>query len=423
MKRIYVSVLSSLAATVAMAAAPNVSNVTLVQDDESQEVTIAYDLDAEGIVIAEILTNGVSIGWSNLRSMAGAVNRQVSAGTEKKIWWRPARTWPEGVKLVSGTVTARVTAYSLDAPPDYVAVDITGTNTKFYYPNEESLPGGIGDRIYRTDMMLFRLIKAANVTFRMGISSEWGYNYNSANYPHNVTLTNDYWLGVFPVTQGQFINLRNFATSDFRGRFAANMSSYNIDNGADAVLCPVDNVSAECAGPDYNYATDINDYTVGYHTIMYAIRSATGFERANLPTLAEWEFAARAGSGEDRVYEGYNEDDVAWHAGNSQGRLQPVGLKRPNAWGLYDMFGNVWERTRDSAGRTKYTTDQVAPMVGSAADWSISSTGGRQALVGGAFDTAGNDICFAKYISGTNNDRQQWTCAPGWGFRVMVPLK
>ena len=68
-------------------------------------------------------------------------------------------------------------------------------------------------------------------------------------------------------------------------------------------------------------------------------------------------------------------------------------------------------------------TDQVAPMVGSAADWSISSTGGRQALVGGAFDTAGNDICFAKYISGTNNDRQQWTCAPGWGFRVMVPLK
>ena len=422
MKLFFISILSSLTAIGLLAATPSVSNVTLVQDEASQEVTISYDLDAEGIVIAEILTNGVSIGWSNMRSMAGAVNRQVDAGTGKKIWWRPDRTWPEGTKIVAGTVTARVTAYSLDAPPDYVAVDITGTASKFYYPSEEALPGGIGDRIYRTDMMLFRLIKAANVTFRMGIASKWGYKYNDANYPHNVTLTNNYWIGVFPVTQGQFANLRHFATSDCRDRFSANMSSYNVDNGADALLCPVDNVSAMCAGPDYEYGKDIDDFTAGYHSIMYAIRVATGYDRAHLPTLAEWEFAARAGSGDDRVYEGYNVDDVAWHAGNSQGRLQPVGLKKPNAWGLYDMFGNVWERTRESFVRPQYTTDQVAPMVGSA-DWATGSTGGRQALVGGAFDTPADDICFASYMSGTNDAREFWTAAPGWGFRVMVPLK
>ena len=417
MKLFFISILSSLTAIGSFAATPSVSNVTLVQDDASQEVTISYDLDQEGIVIAEILTNGVSIGWSNMRSMAGAVNRQVDAGTERRIWWRPDRTWPEGTKIVAGTVTARVTAYSLDAPPDYVAVDITGTASKFYYPSEEALPGGIGDRIYRTDMMLFRLIKAANVTFRMGIASDGGYKYNDANYPHNVTLTNNYWIGVFPVTQGQFANLRNFATSNCQKDFPANMSSYNVDNGADALLCPVDNVSANCAGLDYNYGTDINDFTAGYHSIMYAIRVATGYNRAYLPTLAEWEFAARAGSGDDRVYEGYKVDDVAWHAGNSQGRLQPVGLKKPNAWGLYDMFGNVWERTRESYARLKYTTDQVAPMVGT------NSYGGHQALVGGAFDTEAADVCFAKSISGTNDNRSQAFSAPGWGFRVMVPLK
>ena len=417
MKLFFISVLSSLTAIGSLAATPTVRNVTLVQDDASQEVTISYDLDQEGIVIAEILTNEVSIGWSNMRQMAGAVNRQVAAGTGKKIWWRPNRTWPDGVKLVSGMVTARVTAYSLDAPPDYVAVDITGTASKFYYPSEEALPGGIGDRIYRTDMMLFRLIKAANVTFRMGIASDGGYKYNDANYPHNVTLTNNYWIGVFPVTQGQFANLRHSATDKCREDFSANMSSYNVDNGADALLCPVDNVSAKCAGPDYGYGTDINDFTVGPNSIMPAIRVATGYDRAHLPTLAEWEFAARAGSGDDRVYEGYNVDDVAWHAGNSQGRLQPVGLKKPNAWGLYDMFGNVWERTRESYDRPKYTTDQVAPMVGT------NSHGGHQALVGGAFDTEAADVCFAKSISGTNDKRSQSFSAPGWGFRVMVPLK
>ena len=102
MKQFFISILSSLTAIGSLAATPSVSNVTLVQDEASQEVTISYDLDQEGIVIAEILTNGVSIGWSNMRQMAGDVNRQVAAGTGKKIWWRPDRTWPDGVKLVSG---------------------------------------------------------------------------------------------------------------------------------------------------------------------------------------------------------------------------------------------------------------------------------------------------------------------------------
>ena len=422
MKRNLISMFSVLAVTSVFAVTPTVSNVTLTQNDDTHQVTISYDLDADGIVIAEILTNGASIGWANIGRMAGAVNRQVVAGTGKQIWWRPGRNWSEGGKITSGTVTARVTAYSLDAPPDYLAVDITGTKARFYYPCEAALPGGIGDRIYRTDMMLFRLIKAANVTFRMGVSSVWGYQHDDGNYPHNVTLTNDYWIGVFPVTQGQYGNFLHFGTDTCRNDFPVTMASYGTDDGEDAVLCPMDNVGAACAGPDYNYLKNINDFTVGYHSIMYAIRSATGFDRAYLPTLAEWEFAARAGSGDDRIFEGQAVDDVAWHAGNSDGRLQPVGLKKPNAWGLYDVFGNVWERTRDSAVRVKYTTDQVAPMVGST-DWGAGSSGGREAMVGGAFNTVSDDICFAKSIQGTNSARNQGSHEDGWGLRIMVPLK
>ncbi|QCI69029.1 formylglycine-generating enzyme family protein [Phreatobacter stygius] len=59
-----------------------------------------------------------------------------------------------------------------------------------------------------------------------------------------------------------------------------------------------------------------------------------------LPSEAEWEYACRAGTGKVR----YGElDDIAWYRGNSGNQVQAVGQKQPNAWGLHDMLGNVWE--------------------------------------------------------------------------------
>lgn len=66
-------------------------------------------------------------------------------------------------------------------------------------------------------------------------------------------------------------------------------------------------------------------------------RAADGWR---LPTEAEWERACRAGSAEAR----YGPlDAIAWYAGNSGGRIHPVGTKAPNAWGLHDTLGNAWE--------------------------------------------------------------------------------
>lgn len=78
------------------------------------------------------------------------------------------------------------------------------------------------------------------------------------------------------------------------------------------------------------------------------LSTLVGFE-VMLPTEAQWEFAARAGT-TTPVYSGIlitDLDRVAWYRANSGGTIHPVGQKQPNAWGLYDVLGNVWEFTAD----------------------------------------------------------------------------
>ncbi len=105
-----------------------------------------------------------------------------------------------------------------------------------------------------------------------------------------------------------------------------------------------------------------------------------------LPTEAEWEYACRAGT-TSATYG--NLDDVAWYENNSGKETHPVGQKQPNAWGLYDMLGNVWEWCQDWYGG--YPDGDVIDPVG-------PSSGSRRVIRGGSWYHFARDVRAARRI-------------------------
>lgn len=114
--------------------------------------------------------------------------------------------------------------------------------------------------------------------------------------------------------------------------------------------------------------------------------SANGYR---LPTEAEWEYAYRAGSSTQFYFSGSTQDlkSFAWFEGNSQTKPHPVGQRRPNAWGLYDMAGNVWEWCNDFYGVKYYRQSPTDNPRG-------PQEGEKRVLRGGAWSTSA-DSCTA----------------------------
>ena len=134
---------------------------------------------------------------------------------------------------------------------------------------------------------------------------------------HRVRITKPFCLGVTEVTQGQYAEVMGTNPSRYR------------ELGPDA---PVENVTWH----------DAQEFC---RKLSNAEEEKAAGQRYRLPTEAEWEYACRAGS-TGKCFFGDNAKhlgDYAWYWKNFDGKTHPVGLKKPNGWGLYDMIGNVWE--------------------------------------------------------------------------------
>jgi formylglycine-generating enzyme required for sulfatase activity len=132
-----------------------------------------------------------------------------------------------------------------------------------------------------------------------------------------------YYLSQYQVTQELYFEVTQQAPSNFQGKQhpVEEVSWFDAVN-----FC---NLLSRALGLQECYSVKGED--VSFHD------NTNGYR---LPTDAEWEYACRAGNGNPR----YGElNDIAWFEGNSQETTHSVGLKAANAWGLYDMLGNVWE--------------------------------------------------------------------------------
>jgi formylglycine-generating enzyme required for sulfatase activity len=133
----------------------------------------------------------------------------------------------------------------------------------------------------------------------------------------SVTLSKAFWMAKTEVTQAQWCAVMGSNPSHFKG-----------DN------LPVENVSWFDAQEFIKKVDDSGVIPEGW--------------KIALPTEAQWEYACRAG--ETGTYSGGTVDQVAWYCDNSGSKTHPVGTKKSNAWGLYDMHGNIWEWCLDWYG-------------------------------------------------------------------------
>ena len=372
----------STAGAVAIAiATPEVGNVTMTQNAMSGRlVTITYTLTEDAVVTLDVMTNATpnaATGWASIGGEAicnaqGAVWRKVTSAEadgqgKHTITWRPDNSWTDelgrGFKVADGCAKAVVTAWALDNTPNYMVVDLAVNNTVRYYPSVDFLPGSeIGQKgavtnnaSYKTTKLLMRKIMAAGVEWTMGsAASETLRNANET--AHVVTLTNNYYIGVFEMTQTQWKNVAPGSSAAARFPVDGAMRpmeqvSYNeIRN----------NANSTAVNASYNWPAAPNP-----NSFLGLLRAKTGLD-FDLPSEAQWEFAARAGNGSGFWNDGSAVMNLHWDDTNlmrlgrfrtnnpggnattatfapTAGGTAVVGSYAPSAWGLYDMHGNVFE--------------------------------------------------------------------------------
>ena len=361
-------------AAMATAARP-LATVAGVTQTSDRTVIVSYTLaNPPAVITFAAETNGAN-GWVELdgrcvSSVSGDIFRRVDSASGTFRWNVDGMGLDE--PIASGNLRVKLTAWRTYDTPDYMVVNIVANGISAadrvrYYTSTNELPGGLlGNPEYRKSQVVMKRMHARGIPWTMGSPvNEQGRSGDTRETQHQVTLTNDYYIGVFPLTVAQVTAIYSTANS-------GQTAGFPVDRAmriSDRVYYKNGNFSMRNSNwPDAPESG----------TILGKLRSLTSgvIDDWDLPTEAQWEFAGRAnqpigrwGNGaEYNFVDGYpyttdhgmpgryryNQGSDWWKVWNdytnSMARTMGVtnacpiaGSYAPNAYGLYDMHGGIWE--------------------------------------------------------------------------------
>ena len=420
---------------------PVVSGVTMTQAFD-RKVTINYTLaDGPAVITLDVQTNATpnaaaddpgwtSIGGEAIWNAAGDVWKKVEGDTTHTITWRPDQSWP-GHKITGNGARAVVTAWATNNTPDYMVVDLEVANSVRFYPAVEFLPKAsfkqegaaiTNNPAYKKTALVMRKIEAAGIEWTMGSTSVETQRNAAREGTHKVEFADNYYIGVFEVTQTQWQKITGYNPSNFT---------------AENAMRPVEKVSYTDIRQGQGTASTAASATAGVYpaapygnSFLGKLRTTTGID-FDLPSEAQWEFAARAGH-----YSGYWNDGTSIQNKDTDANLNRLGryLKNPSTnsstspaatilpanggtaivgsyapsdWGLYDMHGNVFNWCLD------WFANDITALNGAV----NTTTSSQRVLRGGCWhDAAGISRPAIRGLIEPN------TRNANFGFRVACPV-
>ena len=311
----------------------HISDVKVFSGFPWQEVVIGYTITGTTnipVCVTLSATDRLNDNQTYKAKENSLVGAETTPGCHVMRWNASA----DGVKFKSDQVIFTVCVED----PLYYVIDLSGGVNATSYPvtGMNAIPNGRWTDEYKTTKLVLRRIEAGS--FIRGS--------DQANEAHRVTLTHPFYIGVFEVTQKQWELVKG--TSPSRGYYGKGKGN----------TYPVYDVSYDMIRGASKGAKWPNSSEVDGTSFIGILQTKTGLS-FDLPTVAQWEYSCRAGSVTKYYWGDSGSDDFAWHYGNSEVKAMgfllqvphPVGTKKPNDWGLYDMSGNAEEWCLDWASR------------------------------------------------------------------------